>query len=440
MMGNYAIRKKIRGLLLVAIMLGLCSCASGYYLYIDAPSNIRVGEEIHFEGSTNTPPPDIIYIVFSQVSGSPVEIDRISIPIDDRGETTFSGTFSTRGLGAGRYRIEGSSDSKRNFSGDSRLLRVVTLEDRTNEVSLTSQREQWVSDILKVAGTIRNFRDASLTFELKKDEETVFGPSQVPVSYGQFDYNIPVSEPGIYMLLISDYRGLIGEYQYVLHAEDERSTPFQEEIVRPTAEPTQIEGPEVNTEVPTPVPIEVLTSAPTNIPTSVPTEVPTTIATMASTIVPVDEATTEFQYHARLSRADSGFYMIEPSDDIVTITTTTGVDWVIEYIDPITQSKHRVNDADAYTAESVTISTDGSPIYVKIYPYSFNEVADITIFGTGIASMGANNKARVAFGSPPSSTLEENIVRLSDSTTESPLSILTLLFGLGACLFLRREF
>jgi len=429
MMGNYAIRKKIRGVILVAIILGLCSCASGYYLYIDAPSNIRVGEEIYFEGSTNTPPPDIIHIVFSQISGSPIEIDRISIPIDERGETTFNGTFNTRGLEAGRYRIEGVPDSKRSFSGDSRLLRVVTLEDRSNEISLTSQREQWLSDILKVTGTIRNFRERSLTFELKKDGERVFGPSQVPVSHGQFDYNIPVSEPGTYMLLISDHRGLIGEYQYGLQAENERNTIFQEEIVRPTAEPIQTERPDLDTEVPTPMP--------TTESTSVPADVPTAIATMTSTI---NEEVTDFQYHARLSRADAGFYMIEPSDEIVTITTTTGVDWVIEYIDPITQSKHRVNDADAHTAEFVTISTGGLPFYVKIYPYSFSEVADITIFGTGIASMAADNKARIAFGSPPSSALGDDGIP-SNSPPKSPLSILTLLFGcgLGVSLFLRRD-
>jgi len=206
--------------------------------------------------------------------------------------------------------------------------------------------------------------------------------------------------------------------------------------VRPTIEPIETERPEASTEAPTSMPTPVLTT----VPTSAPTAVLTAIATEISPVTSVDEATTDFQYHARLSRAEAGFYIIEPSEEIVTITTTTGVDWVIEYIDPITQSKHRVNDADAYTAEFVRISTDGLPFYVKIYPYSFNEVADITIFGTGIASMAADNRVRVAFGSPPSSTLEENIVRSdSDSTPSAPLSILPLLFGLGACLFLRRD-
>jgi len=426
-MGNYAIRKKIRGLLLIVIMLGLCNCASAYYLYIDAPSNIRVGEDLYIEGSTNTPSPDVIHIVFSQVSNTPIEIDRISIPINDRNETIFNGTFSTSELEAGRYRIEGLSDSRRNFSGDSRTLRVVTLEDRTNEVSLTSQREQWVSDVLKVTGSIRNFRDTSVTFELKKDEEIVFGPSPIPVSHGRFDYNIPVSEPGMYILSISDSRGLIGEYQYILRAENGESRAPQEEIARPPVEPIQTE-PVASTDVSSPAP----------------TAVPTTMATLVSTIAPIDKTSADIQYHARLSRADAGFYTIEPSDDIVIITTSTGVDWVIEYIDPITQSKHRVNDADAHTAESIKISTGGSLLYVKIYPFSFNEVADITILGTGIASIVADNRARIALGAPPSSALEENVVHSShhdsESTPKNPLSTITLLFGcgVGAWLFLRK--
>jgi hypothetical protein len=428
MMGNYAIRKKIRALLLVVIMLGLCSCASAYYLNIDAPSNLRVGEDIYFEGSTNTPSPDVIDIVFSRVSTGPIEIDRISIPIEDRTETIFNGTFSTSGLEAGRYRIEGISGSKRNFSGDSRILRVVTLEDRTNDVAFTSQREQWIPDVLTIAGSIRDFKDTSVTFELRMDGEMVFGPASVPVSHGRFDYTIPVSELGTYMLSIFDYRGLIGEYEFVLRAQHGGAAVSQEEIVRPTVQPIQTE-PVVSTE----------TSSQT------PTAAATIMATSVSTPVPVEETSADIQYHARLSRAEAGFYTFKPSDDIVTITTSTGVDWAIEYIDPITQSKHRVNDADAHNAESVTISTGGSLVYVKIYPYSFSEVADITISGTGIASISSDNKARIALGAPPSSSLEETIVHAnqdSDSAPASPLSIITLLFGcgVGVLLFLRRNF
>ena len=423
-MGNYAIRKKIQVLLIVLTMLALCSCASAYYLYIDAPTNLRLGEEIYVEGSTNTPPPDVIHIVLSYVSNIPVEVARFSIPIENREDITFNVTFDTSELEAGRYRIEGTSDSRRSFSGDSRILRVITLEDRTNEISLISQREQWVSDVLKVAGSIRDFKDSSVLFELKKEGETVFGPAQVPVTYGQFDYNIPINEPGTYMLSISDYRGLIGVYQYVLNAEDTVGTTLQNEIVRPTAMPTQTEQPQTEQSI-----------VDTDVPTSAQTAIPTTTITTVSTTIPVDEAgAPQFEYHDRLSRAEAGFYIIEPSGDSIVITTTTGVDWVIEYIDPITQSKYRVNDEVADKPESVRIVTDGSPVYVKIYPYSFNEVADITLFGTGITSLSVDNRARIAFGAPPSSDLEErvahaNFANSSESTQKTDFSLLSLLFG-----------
>ena len=425
-MGNYAIREKIRVLLIVSIMLALCSCASAYYLYIDAPANIRLGEDIYVEGSTNTPPPDVIHIVLSDVSTTPIEVARFSIPIEERGDIEFNVTFDTSELEAGRYRIEGTSDSRRSFSGDSRILRVVTLEDRTNEITLVGLREQWVSDVLKVTGNIRDFKDSNVSFELKKEGETVFGPAQVPVTHGQFDYNIPISEPGTYMLSISDYRGFVGTYQYILNAEDTKNTPSQNEIIRPTAVPlqteqTQAEEPIVNTEPI--IDITVSTSEPTAIQT-----------TTESTPIYIDETEAHFKYHDRLSRAEAGFYIIEPSADTIVITTTAGVDWVIEYIDPITQSKHRINNEGADNPESVQIVTDGSPVYVKIYPYSFNEVADITVFGTGITSLAVDNRARIAFGAPPSSDLEKEVVHVasvnpseSDQTT-SP-SFLSLLFG-----------
>jgi hypothetical protein len=422
-MGNYAIREKIRMLLIVSIMLALCSCASAYYLYIDAPTNIRLGEEIYVEGSTNTPPPDVIHIVLSYVSNIPIEVTRLSIPIEERGDITFNVTFDTSELEAGRYRIEGISNSKRNFSGDSRILRVVTLEDRTNEISLVSQREQWVSDVLKVTGSIRDFKDSSVSFELKKEGETVFGPAQVPVAYGQFDYNIPISEPGIYMLSISDYRGLVGVYQYVLNAEGTVETPSQNEIVRPTPVPIQTEQPQTEQPI-----------VDTDVPTSAPTTIPTTTITTVSTPILIDETGTHFEYHDRLSRAEAGFYIIEPNEDIIVITTTTGVDWVIEYIDPITQSKHRVNDEGVDMPESVQIVTNGLSVYVKIYPYSFQEVADITVFGTGISSLSVDNRARIAFGAPPSSELDEKVVYVdstasSESAQTTSFSLLSLLFG-----------
>jgi len=422
-MGNYAIREKVRMLLIVSIMLALCSCASAYYLYIDAPVNVRLGEEIYVEGSTNTPSPDVIHIVLSHISTIPIEVARFSIPIEEREETLFNVTFDTSELEAGRYRIEGTADSRRKFSGDSRVLRVLTLEDRTNEISLIGQREQWVSDVLKVTGSIRNFKDSSVSFELKKEGETVFGPANVPVTYGQFDYDIPISEPGTYMLSISDYRGYIGSYQYVLNAENTRETPPQNEIVRPTAVAIQAEQTQTGEPI---VDVDVFISDPAAIPT------PT--STTESTPLQVTGTQAQLEYHDRLSRAEAGFYMVEPSDDSIVITTTTGVDWVIEYIDPITQSKHRINDEGADEPESVQIMTGGLPVYLKIYPYSFHDVADITVFGTGIASLSVDNRARIAFGAPPSSDLEERVVYSGSPNTpksaeEASFSLLSFLFG-----------
>ena len=441
-MGNCAARKKIRAIAIIAMLLVLCNCASAYYLYLDAPANVRLGEDIYVEGSTNTPSPDVVHIIFSQVSNFPVEISRVSIPIEERGETTFTATFETSGLDAGRYRIEGVAESKRNFSGDSRILRVVTLEDRTSEVTLTGQREQWVSDVLKVVGNIRDFKDSSVSFELKRDDTTIFGPAQVPVVHGRFEYDIPVNEPGEYILVISDYRGHIGEYSYTLASEPSKNDEKKDEITRPTQEvpptPAQTETVEpqiLETEVPSTV-------------TATATEQPQTVVTDRSEPTPttpsLDETTADFAYDDHLSRADAGFYVIEPSADIVTLTTTTGVDWVIEYIDPVTGTKQRVNEAGPDEAESVRISTAKSPLYVKIYPYSFNDVSDITIFGTGIKSMGASNKARVAFGAPPAPNMDETIVTAdsSNSTPGSPLSLWTLFAGcgVGAWLLCRRDF
>lgn len=93
----------------VFLLILMCGPVSAYYLSIEAPAQVKVGESILVTGSTNTPPPDKIDIVFSHSLNVPLEIDRQSIQITEKGDTFFNVTFKTDGLDKGNYKIEGLS-------------------------------------------------------------------------------------------------------------------------------------------------------------------------------------------------------------------------------------------------------------------------------------------------------------------------------------------
>ena len=122
----------------VFLLILMCGPVSAYYLSIEAPAQVKVGESILVTGSTNTPPPDKIDIVFSHSLNVPLEIDRQSIQITEKGDTFFNVTFKTDGLDKGNYKIEGLSQSQRVFSAGSRSIRVVKLIDRSDMITITS--------------------------------------------------------------------------------------------------------------------------------------------------------------------------------------------------------------------------------------------------------------------------------------------------------------
>ena len=55
----------VQSAMALVLLILMCGPVSAYYLSIDAPAQVKVGEPILVTGSTNTPPPDKIDIVFS---------------------------------------------------------------------------------------------------------------------------------------------------------------------------------------------------------------------------------------------------------------------------------------------------------------------------------------------------------------------------------------
>ena len=74
----------VQSVITLVLLILICGPVSAYYLSIDAPAQVKVGEPILVTGSTNTPPPDKIDIIFSHSLNVPIEIERQSIQITEK--------------------------------------------------------------------------------------------------------------------------------------------------------------------------------------------------------------------------------------------------------------------------------------------------------------------------------------------------------------------
>ncbi|HWQ63857.1 MAG TPA: hypothetical protein VN429_05530, partial [Methanospirillum sp.] len=225
---------------LILVLFGT-STVSAYYLTLDAPGEVRVGQPITVTGTTNVPPPDKIDVVLSLSSNIPVEKDRQSVVITEKGDTSFNVTFQTTGYEKGNYKVEALSQTLRDFSAGSRNLRVVKLTDRSDIIRFSSPMFQDFDGTLKIETRIQGYEDNAIQIQVQKENTTVFGPESVPVSRGLMKYELPIKEPGTYAITFNDSKGFIGTYPVQVGEEKAAATatPTSAETEAPTVHETE---------------------------------------------------------------------------------------------------------------------------------------------------------------------------------------------------------
>lgn len=371
------------------------STVSAYYLTLDAPGEVRVGQSFTVTGSTNVPPPDQIDVVLSLSSNIPIEKDRHSIAITEKGDTSFNVTFQTTGYEKGNYKVEALSQTLRDFSAGSRNLRVVKLIDRSDIVRFSSPLFQDFDGTLKIETRIQGYDDNAIQIQIQKGNTTVFGPESVPVSRGLMKYDLPIKEPGTYNITFNDSKGFIGTY------------PVQvgEEKVAVTATPTPVES-ETPTVHQTGKATEVKVSHTPTTPlaentksVASPTSAETTISDNKSSdkLIPIEGISTT----APASRDSPAYILVTVKQAPVTISTSTDDDWVLEYKLSEGSASVKVNDKGSGSPEQVKITESTPEIYLKVYPYSYKSTGDVTITASNADTVGLSDKAAQAFGAPP---------------------------------------
>ncbi len=332
----------VQSAITLVLLLLLCGPVSAYYLSIDAPAQVKVGEPIMVTVSTNTPPPDKIDVVFSHSLNVPIEIERQSVQITEKGDTTFNVTFKTDGLEKGNYKVEGLSQSQRDFSAGSRSIRVVKLIDRSDMITLTSPKWQEFDKTLLIEAKISGYKENAIQMEVIKDHQTVFGPESIPVSGGKVKYELPIQEPGTYEVSFTDYDGFIGKYAIVSEEKDQYHL----------TEPIETESHDI-------------ISAETKEP-----ETEETLKPSATVPPKKSEKITGVSAQADISRDNPAFFIITTNSTPLIIQATGNTDLVFEYKTSPDGASVKVNDEMGPLPETVTITDQVSEIYLKAYPYS----------------------------------------------------------------------
>lgn len=358
-------------LLALGILL-LFSCASAYQVFIYAPDSLTIGKPLVVNGTTTfgigTP---IDVVLYRQVTTSTEVKRKIAYVQSDK---TFRVVFDTTHLEKGTYKVEVPASS----TGESVSMRQVQLIDRFDELTLTSQTNQPLSGKMYIAGKISGNSNSGVQIEvIAPDNSLVYGPMYVNTDFsGGFDIIVPISKPGEYLVSFTDEKGYIG------------------------AKTINIIGGTVTATV--------------------------SKSTVPGTSLPLLSA------HGRTSRSDPIYFVVEPAGNgPVTISTSSSIDWVIEYVDT-TGDLHTINDQNDIMAEEIIIDTDDSkPLYFKIYPYKYSVSSEVYFYAENARAVDISETVPPAFrANSPGMPVPPETQKSAPGTGITIASILTAAFVL----------
>ena len=108
--------------------------------------------------------------------------------------------------------------------------------------------------------------------------------------------------------------------------------------------------------------------------------------------------TDQVSAQGKTSRNNPIYFIVQPSGNgPVTVSTSTSVDWVVEYTDA-NGDLHTVNDQGDFTPEEITVNGADKPLYFKVYPYKYSVSAVVTLYADNADSIAVSPTVPAAFG------------------------------------------
>ncbi|MCK9307636.1 MAG: hypothetical protein M0P17_08935 [Methanoculleus sp.] len=330
--------KRIAWLTLIAVMM-LVSTASAAYVAISAPQTVYAGEPLEVTGTTileGLPRPSLNPGFSTEVVLYYAQHTKNEVgrkTIVVQEDGLFFTEFDTEGLRAGRYSLEIVDPTLTTFGSSSKIRQEVTLIDRSGSLTLTSSRNQDFDGTLDLRGTIADLGDAGVQIDVEHDGAVVYGPKYVAT-----DKNGAFSTE----VPIS----AVGSHEVTFSD----AKGYIDSVVV------------VVTGTPGPTPTQAMISA-----------------------------------SAPATRSVPAYFEVDTKSGTVTIATSAGIDWVVEYIDE--DDNHRkVNDKGMLEPETAEIASRGGPVYVKVYPMSYKDSGTVQVLASNADSVRVSQTAPGLFG------------------------------------------
>jgi len=330
--------KRIAWLTIIAAMM-LVGTASAAYISFTAPSTVYVGDTLEITGTTiveGLPKPTVNPGFSTEVvlySAQYVKHEIARKTIVVQEDGSFSTAFETADLGPGQYSIEIVDPTQTTFGSSSKVRQIITLVDRSGSLMISSPSNQDFDGTLDLRGAIADLGDAGVQVEVERDSFTVYGPKFVAT-----DKN------GAFSVEVPISEG--GSYE-VTFSDTKGYIGDAVFVVAGTPGPT---------------PTEAMISA-----------------------------------SSPASRSAPAYFEVDTKSGIVTIATSAGIDWVVEYVDEDGES-HKVNNKGMLERETAEVAARGGPVYVKVYPMSYNDSGTVQVSASNADSVRVSQTAPGLFG------------------------------------------
>ena len=324
---------------LASILLLLCITAAGAYSFqfIGPPRDSGsltgyVGDALVVEGVSQNIPPGVTLTL--RVTGPENYILTRQMVVQNEGR--FRTVLETKGLREGDYRFEIQAPGDYPL-GSQRNWFMYRLVDRSLLLTITSPLEQNYDGWLTLNGRVDELGSGGIELTVSGPAGIYFGPKWVSTDpMGRFFQEIPIDMDGVYSAQIADRKGMIGEVDF--------------QVVREES-PIPI----------TPTPSQAIISA-----------------------------------SATASYENPAYFVMQTRSSPATISTSLGVDWVIEYIDE-SGNYYIINEYGADRAETFTIEGNGGTIHIRAYPDG-GETGTVHLYGQNVVSLTTSTTASEKFG------------------------------------------
>ncbi|MCP1662846.1 MAG: hypothetical protein D5R99_09235 [Methanocalculus sp. MSAO_Arc1] len=363
--------KKVALIVLLLFFFSVATAEAYSFQFLGAPRDTgsltgNVGDPLLIEARSPNIPSGITMTL--RVTGPSRYHYTAQMVVQDEGY--FSHQFETLGLQEGRYRFEVHSSPDYPLGG-MRNWFELSLVDRSLFLRMLSPLQQEYDGWLSVNGMIDEHGAAGVELTVTGPSGNYFGPRYIATDpMGRFYQSVQIDRAGTYTATIADRRGTIGIVTFnVFH---EEKTP-----------------------VPTP-------------------------------ISPPSEAVKSASAYA--SRDSPAHFVVQTGTGPVTLSTSVGIDWVLEYIDE-SGTLHVVHEAGSDKAERVTFTGSGGRVYVRAYPDGTDE-GRFHLYGQNVVSLTSSTAPADRFPElrPPEHTPAEE----SPAPVLLPLLALAVLIGFRA--------